>query len=94
VRQFDIQLGRCACCGRHIQGRHPLKTSDALGAAQVQLGPEALSPAAHLNKEMGISHERVARVLELGYGLKTNRSTICRALLRLGKKADLPMTGS
>ncbi len=87
VRRFDIQLGRCACCGRRVQGRHPLQTSDALGAAQVQLGPEALSLAAHLNKEMGISHERVARVLELGYGLKTNRSTICRALLRLGKKA-------
>jgi transposase len=87
VRKFDIQVGRCACCGRHVQGRHPLQTSDALGAAQVQLGPEALSLAAHLNKEMGISHERVARVLELGYGLHTNRSTICRALLRLSKKA-------
>jgi transposase len=87
VRRFDIQIGRCECCGRHVQGRHPLQTSDALGAAQVQLGPEALSLAAHLNKEMGISHERVARVLELGYGLRTNRSTICRALLRLGEKA-------
>jgi len=42
---------------------------------------------AHLNKEMGISHERVARVLELGYGLRTNRSTLCRALMRLGAKA-------
>jgi transposase len=88
VRKFDIHTGRCACCGRQVQGRHPLQTSDALGAAQVQLGPEALSLAAHLNKEMGISHERVARVLELGYGLKTSRSTICRALIRLGKKAE------
>jgi transposase len=87
VRRFDIQIGRCAGCGRHVQGRHPLQTSDALGAAQVQLGPEALSLAAHLNKEMGISHERVARVLELGYGLRTNRSTLCRALIRLGAKA-------
>lgn len=87
VRQFDIQIGRCACCGRHVQGRHRLQTSDALGAAQVQLGPEALSLAAYLNKEMGISHERVARVLELGYGLRTNRSTLCRALMRLGEKA-------
>jgi transposase len=87
VRQFNIDIGVCACCGRHVQGRDELQTSDALGAAQVQLGPEALSLAAHLNKEMGISHERVARVLELGYGLRTNRSTICRALLRLGEKA-------
>jgi transposase len=70
-----------------VQGRHPLQTSDALGAAQVQLGPEALSLAAHLNKEMGISHERVAPVMELGYELRTNRSSICRALMRLGEKA-------
>lgn len=87
VRRFDVEVGRCACCGRHVQGRHPLQTSDALGAAQVQLGPEALSLAAHLNKEMGISHERVARVLDLGYGLQTSRSGLCRALTRLGRKA-------
>jgi transposase len=87
VRRFDVEIGRCVCCGRHVQGRHPLQTSDALGAAQVQLGPEAISLAAHLNKEMGISHERAARVLELGYGLHTNRSTLCRALTRLGRKA-------
>lgn len=93
VRRFDIEVGRCACCGRHVQGRHPLQTSDALGAAQVQLGPEALSLAAHLNKEMGISHERVARVLELGYGLRTNRSTLCRALMRLGEKRHRPTIG-
>ena len=88
VRRFAIQIGRCACCRRRVQGRHPLQTSDAVGAAQVQLGPEALALAAHLNKEMGISHQRVARALELGYGLAVNRSTLCRALLRLGQKAE------
>jgi transposase len=87
VRRFDIEIGCCARCGRHLQGRHPLQTSDALGAAQVQLGPEALSLAAHLNKEMGLSHERVARVLDLGYGLRASRSALCRALTRLGDKA-------
>ena len=61
VRRFDVQIGQCACCGRRVQGRHPLQTSDALGAAQVQVGPEALSLTAVLNKEMGISHERAAR---------------------------------
>ena len=57
--------------------------SDAVGAAQVQLGPEALALAAHLNKEMGISHQRVARARELGYGLAVNRSTLCRTWLRV-----------
>ena len=87
VRRFDVAFGHCACCGGRVQGRHPLQTSDALGAAQVQLGPEALALAAHLNKEMGISHARVARVLALGYGLQTSRSGLCRALQRLGQKA-------
>jgi transposase len=68
-------------------GRHPLQTSDALGAAQVQLGPEALTLAAHLNKDMGLSHERVARILKWSYGLDVSRSGICRALERMGEKA-------
>lgn len=88
VRRFDVEIGQCACCGRRVQGRHPLQTSDALGAAQVQVGPEALSLTAVLNKEMGISHERAARVLNLGYGLQVSRSGLCRAMLRVGVKAE------
>ena len=40
VRRFDIEVGHCAQCRRRVQGRHALQTSDALGAARVQLGPE------------------------------------------------------
>jgi transposase len=40
-----------------------------------------------LNKELGISHERAARVLQVGYGLEVNRSALCRAMMRLGVKA-------
>jgi len=36
--------------------------------------------SAHLNKEMGLSHERVARILKWSYGLDMSRSGICRAL--------------
>src|ERR1039458_2785983 len=70
IRRFDVEVGRCACCGRQAQGRHPLQTSDSLRVGEVQVGPEALSMAAVLNKELGLSHARTARVLELGYGLK------------------------
>ena len=83
VRRFDVEVGVCAGCGRSVQGRHPLQTSDALHVGQVQIGPEALSLAAVWNKEMGLSHERVARSLQLGYGLTVSRSGICRALERL-----------
>jgi transposase len=88
VRRFDVEIGHCTDCGGHVQGRHRLQTSDALGAAQVQVGPQALTLAAHLIKQNGISHERVAQVLEWGYGLGVNRSTLCRAMTRLGKKAE------
>jgi transposase len=87
-RRFDVQTGRCVCCGRHVQGRHPLQTSDALGAACVQVGPQALAFAAHLNKQFGISDERVAQVLKWGFDLQIHRSTVCRAVMRLGKKVE------
>src|SRR6059036_2958821 len=88
VRRFDVETGHCTDCGEHVQGRHPLQTSDALGAAQVQVGPEALTLAAHLIKQMGISHERAGQILEWGYGLRVSRSALCRAMTRLGKKAE------
>ena len=87
VRRFDVEVGRCQACGRHVQGRHPLQTSDALGAAHVQLGPEAIAWAAQLTKGLGLSHADVADVLRQGYGLQASRSGICRAILRLGEKA-------
>ena len=88
VRRFDVEIGHCVSCRGHVQGRHPLQTSDALGAAQVQVGPQALTLAAHLTKQLGISHERTAQVLEWGYGLEVSRSALCRAITRLGKKAE------
>src|SRR5437867_8569713 len=48
------------------QGRHQLQTSDALGAAKVQVGPEALAYGAHLNKQMGLSLGHTGRVLPMG----------------------------
>lgn len=64
IRRFDVQIGHCSGWGRRVQGRHGLQTSDALGAAHVQLGPEAVSLAAHLDKQMGMSHERDCGSLE------------------------------
>ena len=45
VRRFDVeQVGRRAQCRRRVRtAGHPLQTSDALGAAGVQLGPNVLA---------------------------------------------------
>ena len=38
-REFHVHIGCCDDCGRRVQGRHPLQTSNALGAARSQLVP-------------------------------------------------------
>ncbi|MBI4875826.1 MAG: IS66 family transposase [Acidobacteria bacterium] len=88
VRRFEVEIGRCLDCGKRWQGRHPLQTSDGLDAAQVQVGPEALTLAAQLNKQLGLSYGHTAAVLRLGYGLSLSRGGLCRALGRLAGKAE------
>lgn len=88
TRRFDVHLGRCTCCDRRIQPRHPLQTSDALGAAAVQLGPNVLAFATALNKVYGPSWAKVAHLIEKGFGLKASPAAYCRAAMRVGEKLD------
>jgi transposase len=88
VRRFDIHVAECSGCGRRVQGRHELQTSDALGAAAVQLGPDAHAAAAVLNKEFGLSHGKVAKVFARLFGLAINRSTSARSMLRTAKRLE------
>ena len=74
VRRFDVAVGRCRGCARQVQGRHPLQTSDAVGVGAVQLGPEALTLAAILNKQMGLSLGHTQQVLSYGFGLQASRA--------------------
>jgi transposase len=87
VRRFDVHVGRCGRCGRRVQGRHPLQTSDALGAAAVQLGPDAVATAAVLNKQLGLSFGKVAAFFAERFGLHVVPSTVVRALHRATTKA-------
>lgn len=88
VRRFDIVVGRCRQCQRRVQGRHRLQTSDALGVGSVQLGPEALTLAAILNKQMGLSLGHTQQVLSYGFGLEVSRGGLYRALARMAGRAE------
>ncbi|HEY6307949.1 MAG TPA: IS66 family transposase [Candidatus Angelobacter sp.] len=88
VRRFDIAVGRCRHCERRVQGRHSLQTSDAVGVGSVQLGPEALTLAAILNKQMGLSLGHTRQVLSYGFGLEVSRGGLYRALARMAGKAE------
>ena len=87
-RRFDIAICRCRKCHKRVQGRDPRQTSDALGAAAVQIGPEALALAVQMNKGLSMPHADVAAVLQTGFGLQVNRSTICRAVERAARRGQ------
>lgn len=93
VRRFDIAVGRCRVCMRRVRGRHPLQTSDAVGVGGVQLGPEALTLAAILNKQMGLSLGHTRQVLSYGFGLEASRGGLCRALARMAGRAEPTYAG-
>ena len=59
VRRFDIEVGHCSQCQRRVQGRHALQTSDALGAAAAQLGPNVAALVVELHTELGMPLEKV-----------------------------------
>ena len=87
-RRFDIAIGRCCRCRRRVQGRDRRQTSDALGAAAVQLGPEALALGVKMNKGLGMPHGDVAAVLRDSFGLRVHRSTICRTVERVARRGE------
>lgn len=88
VRHFRVPVCRCAQCDRREQGRHPLQTSDALGAAAVQVGPEAVTLGVLMNKSLGLPHADAATILQQGFGLTMSRGGICRAIQRVAGKAE------
>lgn len=81
-RQFNIAVGVCDNCGKRVQGRHELQTSDAVGAANSQLGPNVHAAISLLNKEFGLSHEKISKALNDLFGLELTRSGSCRSILR------------
>ena len=87
VRAFHIHVGRCQGCGQRVQGRHPLQTSDALGAAAAQLGPQATALGVVLNKQLGLSFGKVATLLQQQYDLTVTRSGLVHAVHRAARQA-------
>jgi transposase len=88
IRQFNIHVGSCCGCGKRIQGRHPLQTSDALGAAASQLGPDAQAAIAMLNKIAGLSHAKITHVFAALFGIPLTRGACVQIILRAAKRLE------
>jgi transposase len=82
IRKFRVHIGRCEACGKRTQGRHPLQTSDALGAAASQVGPDAQAAATLLHTRAGLSHGKVAAVFDALFGIDLTRGASAQINLR------------
>ncbi|MDP9174661.1 MAG: IS66 family transposase [Planctomycetota bacterium] len=87
-RQFNVAVGRCACCDGRVQGRHRLQTSDALGCCASQVGPEAQSAVVMLNKELGLSQGKISRLFQMFFGIKLTRGGSCQIMLRAAERCQ------
>ena len=83
VRRFRIHVGYCLRCRKRVQGRHPLQTSNAIGAACVHLGPRAIALAADLNKHIGTSFGKVRAIFRASFSLSITRGGLSQALDRV-----------
>jgi transposase len=88
LRKFNVAVGRCTCCRKRVQGRHPLQTSDALGCCASQVGPDAQALAVILNKRLGLSHGKAAALLSDFFGLSFTRGGVCQVMLRASKRVE------
>jgi transposase len=88
VRKFRVHIGECVACGRRVQGRHPLQTSDALGAAASQIGPDAQAAATVLHTQLGLSHGKVAAVFLQLFGIHLTRGASAQINLRAAERLE------
>lgn len=85
--KFETEWGDCENCGGRVRGEHPLLTSRAFEVGRVHFGPRLLAFAAFLKMTCGVSYGRIRAALEELLGFPLARSTLCRAMQRLGRRA-------
>jgi transposase len=88
VRAFHIAIGHCTDCGRRVQGRHPLQTSNALGAAATQVGPMVVAWATILNKQFGLPLGKIATLFRERFGLSITCGGLVHAIRRAARQAE------
>jgi transposase len=65
-----------------------LQTSDALGTAASQLGPDAQAAIVELNKQGGLSHGKVVRCLDSLFGIDLSRGGSVHTVLRAAARCE------
>jgi len=63
-----------------------LQTSDATGAAQSQLGPDAQAAIVYLNKHAGLSYGKIADTFDKFFAIDVTRGACAQIVLRAGRR--------
>jgi transposase len=87
-RRFDLPVGRCRDCGRRLQPRPPLQTSDALGPAACHLGPDAQPTVARMKNRYGLSCGDIVRLFPDVFGLPRSPGGAARAVRRVAARCE------
>jgi transposase len=87
VTRLVTWSAECPQCGE-VRSMHPLQTSVSQGAAQVQLGPRALSLTALLNKKLGLTMRKTCSVLKHLCGLSITPGGVSHLLARVANKVQ------
>jgi transposase len=77
-RRIDIEFGHCDRCGKPAHGRHRLQTSDAVGAAAVQLGPDAKAMTSLMKNELGLSCGKIRTAFQRFFGISISRGGVAQ----------------
>jgi transposase len=79
--------GECNRCGQ-VETTHPLKTTEATGAASVCLGPRAQAVALLLRERHGLTMRRACGVLEEGFGLDLSPGGLAQMIQRCAERLE------
>ena len=87
VVEVTTYRGECEECGP-VETTHPLKTTEATGAAGTCLGPRAQAVALMLRERHGLTMRRACGVLEDGFGLDLSPGGLAQMIQRCASRLE------
>ena len=85
LRRFDIRIGTWRPGAKRFRPRPALQTSNAVGAAASQLGPDLQAMIAMMKDKYGASYGDIRELLKDGFGIPVTRGGAAHVLLRAGQ---------
>ena len=87
VVEVTTYRGECEECGL-VETTHPLKTTEATGAAGTCLGPRAQAVALMLRERHGLTMRRTCGVLKDGFGLDLSPGGLAQMIQRCADRLE------